>query len=91
MSCSVLYVGATWCKTCKTILPQIEDLCKKFQVSLKKKDLDEDCTDEEKETIRKVPTIFLYANDKVTKYDQHQVASVESWLQSTIGLPSSEF
>jgi thioredoxin-like negative regulator of GroEL len=86
---TILYIGATWCKTCHQIQPAIADLCKKFQVTLTCKDLDEDCTEEEREDVRKVPTVYIRKDDApVVKYDSNQIASVQSWLQEHVVLES---
>ena len=87
MTYSITYVGAKWCKTCVTIKPKIEELCKKFQISLDIKDLEEDCTEAEQNDIAKVPTIYVSKNDQhIAKYDVNQVNSVESLLKETVVL-----
>jgi thioredoxin-like negative regulator of GroEL len=84
------YIGAKWCSTCKTIGPQIEELCKKFAVTLNKFDLDtDDVTDAD--NITKVPTIRI--NDGgicVIEFNSKQTESVDNWLKSHITLTSSD-
>jgi thiol-disulfide isomerase/thioredoxin len=77
----VEYIGAVWCATCKTIKPAITELCKKFNVPLKIRDLDKDLDGEEKDAIRKVPTLRIYKEGALAEtYVQNQVASVEAYL-----------
>ena len=84
MAYLVTYIGAKWCKTCGTIQQQIEDLCKRFQVTMCIKDLDEDCDEEEKNDITKVPTIYITKGDQsIAKYDVNQVKSVEELFQQS--------
>lgn len=87
MATTILYIGAKWCKTCHQIQPKIEDLCKKFQVPLETKDLDENCTEEEREDVGKVPTVYIRKDgNPVAKYDVKQVESTQSWLQNNVRL-----
>ena len=45
----IVYIGASWCTTCKTIGPATEALCAKFGVELKKLDYDRDLEEDEKD------------------------------------------
>jgi len=91
MAVSVTYIGATWCKTCKTIKPQIEATCKKFKIPLEVKDYDEDCTEEDKTEIKKVPTIRIRKADTiVATYDINQVESTELWLRANVSLEKED-
>ena len=81
MSVEVVYIGAAWCATCKTIKPAIEELCRKFSIPVKVLDYDKDLSEEEQEAIKKVPTLrILRDGAKVEEYNINQVASVEAWL-----------
>ena len=63
MSLRVDYIGATWCKVCVTVKPEIEKLAKDFGVELKIYDADtmgDDMPD-------KVPTVRLFKNDVLVK------------------------
>ena len=82
MAYSIHYIGAKWCSTCKTIQPQLEELCKKFQVPIHIKDLDEDLTEKEVAEIKKVPTVQIMKDAEILQvYDMKQVESVSLWLQ----------
>ena len=92
MSHSIVYIGATWCKTCKTIKPAVEELAKRYGVPLIVKDLDADLTDVEKEEILKVPTVrVLLGENRIAEFTVNQVKSLEEWLPRNISLESSEF
>lgn len=93
MSISIQYIGASWCKTCKVILPKTEELARRFQVPFVVRDLDEDLSEEEKEDILKVPTLLIFQDGRrVGKYDTNQVLSLESWLQSNTKIqPCDDF
>jgi thiol-disulfide isomerase/thioredoxin len=63
MSLRIDYIGATWCKVCVTVKPEIEKLAKDFGVTLKIYDADtmgDDMPD-------KVPTVRLFKNDVLVK------------------------
>ena len=86
----IQYIGATWCTTCKTIQPKIDDLSKKFAIPLSVHDID-DLPQEEQDTIVRVPTIRIYKDTIVLHvYDKNQVASVETWLKETISVGNTE-
>lgn len=59
MSYRVDYIGATWCKVCVKVKPEIERLAKEYDVTVKLMDVDED----QLEDIKKVPTVRLYKDD----------------------------
>ena len=85
-----MYIGATWCATCKTIKPAIEQLAKKFSVTLKTLDYDKDLEDAAQELIKKVPTIWMIQDGKrVAEFNVNQVASTEAWLQSNVSLTAA--
>jgi len=52
------YIGASWCKVCKTVKPAVELLAKEFGVTLNI--LDADTLDESSEPVTKVPTLRIY-------------------------------
>jgi len=93
MSHSILYIGASWCGPCKTIGPQVEALAKQFSLSIMKKDLDKDLTEEEKEVVLKVPTIrILHDNTHcIAEFTVNQVASLKKWLTENGSLESGDF
>jgi len=88
----IVYIGAHWCAPCRVIKPQIAELCKKFNVSLKALDFDDDLNDDERETIHKVPTIRIYSkNVKAAEFNTAQVANTEAWLRAHIKLDDADF
>ncbi len=49
------------------------------------KDFDEDLSEEEKDTVSKVPTIRIVEDTKqIVEWNVHQVQSLEGWLQTNI-------
>lgn len=87
MSHSITYIGAKWCSTCKTIKPKLEEICKKFQIPIQIKDVDEDCTEQETAEIKKVPTVQIRTDAEIVQvYDVKQVESVEAWLKEHASL-----
>lgn len=63
MSYRVDYIGATWCKVCHTVLPEVQRLLKEYNIPLKIYDVDEDKI----EDVSKVPTVRLYKDDILVK------------------------
>lgn len=61
---TVEYVKAEWCKICKVLLPEIEELSKKFNVELVVYDYD-DMEEEEKSQIKNLPAITIRKGGKV--------------------------
>jgi thiol-disulfide isomerase/thioredoxin len=91
-SVTVIYIGAKWCGTCKTIKPAVEQLTKLFGVGLKVLDYDTDFEEgEEKDAIRKVPTIRVQTGDiQVAEWNVGQVASLETWLQANVAVATAD-
>ena len=89
----IVYIGASWCGTCKTIKPQLLELCRKFQADFTELDYDADLDDDEKESIQKVPTIRIrQGGAQVAEFNQRQVAQTEAWLRENMGLaPTDDF
>ncbi len=87
----LVYIGATWCGTCKTIKPQLVELCKKFSVPMILKDYDNDLDDEEQSLVTKVPTVrILYEGRVVAEFNIRQVAQTEEWLSANVRLAATE-
>jgi thiol-disulfide isomerase/thioredoxin len=61
---TVEYVKAEWCKVCKVLLPEIEELSKKFNVELIVHDYD-DMDEEEKSQIKNLPAITILKGGEV--------------------------
>jgi thiol-disulfide isomerase/thioredoxin len=89
MTYSLVYIGAVWCGTCKVIKPKVEELVKKFGISYKVLDYDDDLEEEDKQTVTKVPTLRIYDGEvKVWEYNVNQVESLASWLSANVSLIS---
>lgn len=83
----IVYIGASWCGTCKTIGPATEALCQKFGVALKKLDYDRDLEEDEKDEVKKVPTLRAFVGGaQVAEWNQNQVLSLEVWLGRNVSL-----
>jgi len=88
----IQYIGAKWCSTCKTIKPATEALAKRFAISLRCFDLDEDLTEDEKDTIKKVPTLRIFKDGRqVEEYNTNQVKSLEAYLATNVILRTEDF
>ncbi len=86
----IVYIGATWCATCKVIKPAIETLAKRFSVPLKCLDYDNDLDAGAQELIRKVPTIWIVKDgNRVQEFNVNQVASTEAWLAANVSLSAA--
>lgn len=64
---NIRYVGASWCKPCKLAKPEVIKLCERFNIDLKIIDYDDDMTSEEQSDIKKLPSIFIYDDNKQVK------------------------
>jgi thiol-disulfide isomerase/thioredoxin len=83
----IVYIGAAWCTTCKTIGPATEALCAKFGVELKKLDYDRDLEEDEKDVVTKVPTLRAFVGGTLAaEWNQNQVLSLEVWLSRNVPL-----
>jgi thiol-disulfide isomerase/thioredoxin len=88
----IVYIGASWCTTCKTIGPATEALCAKFGVELKKLDYDRDLEEDEKDAVAKVPTLRAFVGETLTaEWNQNQVRSLEIWLGRNVSLATDDF
>lgn len=54
------YIGASWCKVCVTVKPDVERICRDFGVEVRILDVDQ----LEDETITKVPTLRVFEGDE---------------------------
>ena len=89
---TIHYIGATWCSTCKVIKPATEALAQRFAVPLVLKDFDADLTEEEKDAIKKVPTIRIFEENKqIVEWNVNQVKSLEEWLQTNVKMTTEDF
>jgi hypothetical protein len=62
MSFRVTYIGASWCKVCVIVKPDIEKITAGFNVPLTILDADDDGVE-----VTKVPTVRLYKDDRLVK------------------------
>ena len=86
MSYSVTYIGATWCKVCVTVKPEIEKITKGFSVPLSLLDVDDDGVE-----VSKVPTVRLYKDSVLVKeIVTGHAALLRSELESIKGVQISD-
>jgi thiol-disulfide isomerase/thioredoxin len=93
MTYTIIYIGAKWCAPCKVIKPAVQDLSKKFQIPMTIKDYDDDLTDEERETVSKLPSLRIYndTNILVVEFLDDKVAKLTEWLQTNMLTPTDDF
>ena len=90
-SIEIVYIGAAWCTTCKTIGPATEALCKKYGVELRKLDYDRDLEEDEKDAVIKVPTLRAWKGGvQVAEWNQNQILSLEVWLGRNVPLATTD-
>jgi thiol-disulfide isomerase/thioredoxin len=83
----IVYIGATWCSTCKVIKPKTLELGKLYGIPVKTLDYDDDIGEEEKATITKVPTLRIMHDGKcVETWNVNQVAQLTAWLSMNVKL-----
>ena len=89
---AVVYIGATWCSTCKTIKPAVEALTRRFGVGLLLLDYDRDFEEgDEKDSITKVPTLRVHRDGiQIVEWNVNQVASLEAWLQANVVIATAD-
>lgn len=93
MTYTIVYIGAKWCVPCKVIKPAVQDLAKKFQVPMIVKDFDDDLTEEERETVAKLPTLRIYddKNALIKEFLEDKVKAITDWLQNTLLTTTDDF
>ncbi len=92
MSIHVKYYGATWCSPCKQAKPRIQELCKKYGISLDIFDYDE-LEEEEKGSIQKLPTVQIWKDTTLEKeiLTQH-VETLDNWISENVRvIPTDDF
>jgi thiol-disulfide isomerase/thioredoxin len=83
---TIKYVGASWCKPCQTVKPQIIELCKQFNIQLTIIDYDE-MEESEQSLIKKLPSIFLFdENKQIDLITTNHVDSLKKFLINAYGL-----
>ncbi len=91
-SYTILYIGASWCKTCKEIKPATESLASQFSTPLSIMDYDDDLDETEQATIKKVPTLRILdaTGTQIMEWNMNQVASLKEWLTTNIHVGSAD-
>ena len=81
---SIVYIGASWCSSCKIIKPAIELLAECYDLDISILDFD-DLEHEEQEHISKVPTVrVMFKGGILANWDSNQVNSLKEWLDDNI-------
>ncbi len=87
----IVYIGASWCSTCKVIKPKTLELGKLYGIPVRELDYDDDLTDEEKEHVTKVPTLRIVRDNNVkATWNVNQVAQLTAWLQMNVALKTAD-
>jgi thiol-disulfide isomerase/thioredoxin len=85
------YIGASWCAPCRTIKPQMIELCKKYSVPLKIYDLETDLEASEVEKITKIPTVRIYKEGTmIAEHTTAQVAQTATTLAAHVTLGGTD-
>ena len=83
MALRIDYIGASWCKVCITVKPEVELVARSFNVALSVLDADEI----EDDSIMKVPTLRVFKDDKlVSEIVTKHVDGLKALLQAEKGL-----
>ena len=83
MALRIDYIGASWCKVCITVKPEVELVARSFNVPLALLDADEI----EDDSIMKVPTLRVFKDDKlVSEIVTKHVDGLKALLQAEKGL-----
>jgi hypothetical protein len=71
----------------------VQDMAKKFQIPMAVKDYDDDLTDEERETVAKLPTLRIYddKNALVVEFLDDKVNAITQWLQTKFLTTTEDF
>jgi len=93
MTYTIVYIGAKWCSPCKVIKPTVIDLAQKFKLPLTIKDFDDDLTDDERETVSKLPILRIYDDNNVLIKEilDDKVNALTVWLQTTLLATTDDF
>ena len=80
MALRIEYIGASWCKVCVTVKPEIELVARSFNVPISILDADV----MEDDSLTKVPTLRIYKDDKlVSEIVTKHVDGLKAFLQTT--------
>jgi thiol-disulfide isomerase/thioredoxin len=86
---AIVYIGATWCSSCKVMKPSVEVWADCYNLTLRSLDYDADLTDEEREQITKVPTIRIIDVDTgatVATWNVNHIAQLKDWLKNNVNI-----
>jgi thiol-disulfide isomerase/thioredoxin len=79
MALRIDYIGASWCKVCIVVKPELELIARSFNVPISVMDADEI----EDDSLTKVPTLRVYKDDKlVSEIVTKHVDSLKALLQT---------
>ena len=78
MSIRVTYVGASWCKVCVKVKPEVEKITGGFAIPLSVVDVGDDCD------VKMVPTVRIYKDEVLVK--EIVTGHVAALLETLIGL-----
>jgi thiol-disulfide isomerase/thioredoxin len=79
MALRIDYIGASWCKVCIVVKPEVELIARSFNVPISVMDADEI----EDDSVTKVPTLRVYKDDKlVSEIVTKHVDSLKALLQT---------
>lgn len=83
MALRIDYIGASWCKVCIVVKPEVELVARSFNVPLSL--LDADVIEDD--SIMKVPTLRVFKDDKlVSEIVTKHVDGLKAFLQAEKGL-----
>uniref|UniRef100_A0A6C0L0B9 Thioredoxin domain-containing protein n=1 Tax=viral metagenome TaxID=1070528 RepID=A0A6C0L0B9_9ZZZZ len=79
MALRIDYIGASWCKVCIVVKPELELIARSFNVPISVMDADEI----EDDSVTKVPTLRVFKDDKlVLEIVTKHVDGLKSLLQT---------
>lgn len=92
MPIEVKYYGASWCAPCRIAKPSIQELCKKYGISLVIHDYDE-LEEEERGIITKLPTVQIWHDTNLEKeIISRHVETLEAWISENVRvIPTDDF
>ena len=86
---AIVYIGATWCTSCKVMKPSVEVWSDCYHLTLRSLDYDDDLTDEEREQITKVPTIRIInieTNEPIVTFNSNHIIQLKDWLKNNVNI-----
>ena len=86
---AIVYIGATWCTSCKVMKPSVEVWADCYNLPLRTLDYDNDLSDEEREQITKVPTIRILdttTSATVATFNVNHIVQLKDWLKNNVNI-----